>query len=113
MPYTQTMLALGGAAASEREQTPLTMHPTSRGGWPVTLRHTLTPSSGRLPGDLWEEYRCECATRDRLHMPEVSLSEFRDMRDWTDRIKEEEEDDDDNGSTAPATDAPPYGCLRR
>jgi len=111
MPYTQSVLALGGAAASAREQVSLTMHPTGRSGWPATLRHTLTPSSGRLPGDLWDEYRCECATRDRLHLPEVSLTEFRDLRDWTDRI-EEQEDDDGNGITTPDTDAPPYGCLR-
>ncbi len=109
MPYTQTALALGGAAASEREQRSLTMHSTSRGGWSATLRHTLTPSSGRLPSDLWDEYRCECATRDRLQLPEVSLSEFRDMRDWTDQIEEQE--DDDNRITAPDTDAPPYGCI--
>jgi len=109
MPYTQVALALDGATASEREQRSLTMHPTSRGGWPATLRHTLTPSGRRLPGDLWDEYRCECATRDRLHLSAVSLAEFRDMGDWTDRIEEQE--DDDNGITAPGTDAPPYGCL--
>ncbi len=111
MPYTQCALALDGAAASAREQMSLTMHPTSRGGWPGTLRHTLTPSGRRLPSDLWDEYRCECATRDRLHLPAVSLTEFQDMRDWTDCI-EEQEDDDDNGITAPDTDAPPYGCIR-
>ncbi len=112
MPYTQRALALDGAAASEREQRSLTMHPTSRSGWPTTLRHTLTPSSGRLPGDLWDEYRFECATRARLQLPVVSLLEFRDMRDWTDQIEEQEEDDDDNGITAPDTEAPPYGCIR-
>jgi len=111
MPYTQAALALDGAAASAREHIPLTMHPTSRSGWLARLRHTFTPSSERLPGDLWNEYRCECATRDRLHLPDVSLTEFRDMRDWTDRIEEQE--DDDNGITAPDTDAPPYGCIRR
>jgi len=41
----------------------------------------------------------------------VSLAEFRDMRDWTDQIEEQEDDDD--WITAPDTDAPPYGCLRR
>jgi len=110
MPYTQSALALDGAAASAREQRTLTMHPTSRSGWSATLRHTLAPASGRLPGDLWGEYRFECATRDRFRLPAVSLTEFRDMRDWTDRIKEQE-DDDDNGITAPDTDAPPYGCI--
>ncbi|MGI8855716.1 MAG: hypothetical protein ACR2JW_08195 [Thermomicrobiales bacterium] len=110
MPYTQTALALNGAAASAREHIPLTMHPTSRSRWPATLRHTLTPSSGRLPGDLWAEYRCECATRDRLHLPDVSRTEFQDMRDWTDGIEEQEDDDD--WITAPDTDAPPYGRIR-
>jgi len=111
MPYTQTALALGGAAASEREQRSLTMHPTTRSEWPVTLRHTFTPSSRRLPGDLWGEYRFECETRDRMQLPEVSLAEFRDMRDWTDGCKEN--DDDDDWITAPDIDAPPYGCIRR
>ena len=69
---------------SETEQMSTAMHPVRRDGWTATLRHTLIPSGGRLPGDLWEEYRCECATRVRLHLPEVSLAEFRDMRDWTD-----------------------------
>ncbi len=110
MPYTQTALALNGAAASAREQMSLTMHPTSRSRWPATLRHTFTPSGRRLPGDLWDEYRFECATRDRLQLPEVSLAEYRDMRDWTDRIEEQEDDDDWN--TAPDTDTPPYGCIR-
>ncbi len=110
MPYTQTVFALGGAAASEREQRSLTMHPTGRSGWSARLRHTLTPSSGRLPGDLWDEYRFECATRDRLRLPAVSLAEFRDLRDWTDGCKEN--DDDDDWITEPDTDTPPYGCIR-
>lgn len=110
MPYTQCALALDGAAASAREQRSLTMHPTSRGGWPATLRHAFTPSGRRLPGDLWDEYRFECTTRDRLHLSAVSLAEFRDMRDWTDQIEEQEDDDD--WITAPDTDAPPYGCIR-
>ncbi len=85
---------------------------TRRGGWDATLRHTLTSSSGPLPGDHWDEYRCECTTRDRLRLPAVSLTEFQDMRDWADRI-EEQDDDDDKRITEPDTDAPPYGCIHR
>jgi len=110
MPYTQTVFALDGAAASKKEQVPMPAFAAHRGGWTATLRHTLTPSSGPLPGDLWDEYRFECEIRDRLHLPAVSLAEFRDMRDWTNGIEEQE--DDDNGITAPDTDAPPYGCIR-
>ena len=108
MPYTQTALALDDAAASKREQRSLTMHLTGRDGWPATLRHTLTPSNGRLPGDLWDEYRFECATRDRLRLSVVSLTEFRDLRNWIDG---REENDDDDWITAPDTDAPPYDRI--
>jgi len=109
MPYTQTVFALDGAAASKNEQMSVPAFAAHRGGWTATLRHTLTPSAKRLPDDVWDEYRCECATRDRLQLPEVSLAEFRDLRDWIDG---REENDDDNGITAPDTDAPPYGCIR-
>ena len=108
MPYTQSALALDGAAASETEQMSSAMLPTRRDGWTATLRHTLTPAGGRLPGDLWDEYRCECAARDRLHLPEVSLAEFRDLRDWTDCIEEQE--DDDHRITE-SLNTPPYGCI--
>jgi len=111
MPYTQTALALDGAAVSTQAPTLIAAYPAEGGGWVATLRHTLTPSGRRLPGDLWDEYRCEYATRDRLRLPAVSLTEFQDMRDWTNGI-EEQEDDDDNGITAPDTDAPPYGRIR-
>lgn len=84
--------------------------PARRDGWTTTLRHTLTPSGGRLPGDLWDEYRCECATRDRLHLPEMSLAEFRGMRDWTDQFEEQE--DDDHGITE-SLDTPPYDYSGR
>jgi len=109
MPYTQCALALDGAAASKKEQVPVPAFAAHRGGRPATLRHTLTPSSGPLPGDLWDEYRFECATRDRLRLPAVSLTEFQDMRDWTNGIEEQE--DDDNRITELDTDAPPYGCI--
>ncbi len=110
MPYTQTALALGGAAASEREQMSVPAFAAHRGGWTETRRHTLTPPGKRLPDDFWDEYRFECETRDCLHLPEVNLTEFRDLRDWTDGFKEN--DDDDDWITAPDTDAPPYGCIR-
>jgi len=109
MPYTQSALALDGAAASQTEQMSFAMLPTRRDGWTATLRHTLVPSGGRLPGDVWDEYRFESETRVRLHLPDVSLTEFRAMRDWTDCMKEQE--DDDHWITAPNTDAPPYGCI--
>ncbi len=109
MPYTQSALALDGAAASQTEQMSFATFPARRDGWTAMLRHTLVPSGGRLPGDVWDEYRCECATRVRLHLPDVSLAEFRAMRDWTDCMKEQE--DDDHGITAPDTHAPPDGCI--
>ncbi len=110
MPYTQTVFALGGAAASKKEQVPMPAFAAHRGGWTATLRHTLTPAGKRLPDDFWDEYRFECETRDRLHLPDVSLTEFRDLRNWTDGCKEN--NDDDDWITAPDTDAPPYGCIR-
>lgn len=110
MTYTQAMLALGSAPplppALPRAYT--AHHPAR----PAISKQTLTPA-GRLPDDLWDEYRFECATRDRLRLPAVGLAEFRDMRDWADQIEEHEEDDDDNRITEPDTDAPPYGCIRR
>ena len=108
MSYTQTALALIDAA-SETEQMSAATHLARRVGLTATLRHTLVPSGGRLPGDLWDEYRCECATRGRLHLPEVSLAEFRDMRDWTDCMKENHNEDD--WITAPNPDATPYGYI--
>ncbi len=111
MPYTQTVFALDGVAAPTQEPAFAVECPADGGGWIARQRHTFTPSGRRLPGDLWNEYRFECATRDHLHLPEVSLAEYRDMRDWTDGCKEN--DDDDDWITAPDTDAPPYGCIRR
>jgi hypothetical protein len=108
MPYTQTVLAFDGAAVSETAHLSSALLPARREGWTATLRHTPVPSGGRLPGDVWDEYRFECATRERLHLPEVSLAEFRDMRDWTD-CNEEQEDDDD-GITE-SLDTPPYGRI--
>jgi len=107
MPYTQSAFALDGAAASKTEQMSVLAFAAHRGGWTATLRHTLTPAGKRLPDDVWDEYRFECETRDRLHLPDVSRAEFRDLRDWTDGFKEN--DDDDDWITAPDTDAPPYG----
>lgn len=108
MTYTQAMLALGSAPPPPpaMPRTHTAHHPVR----PATPAQTLAPAGRRLPGDLWDEYRCECATRDRLHLPDVSLSEFRDMRDWTDQIEEQEDDDD--WITAPDNDAPPYGRIR-
>jgi len=112
MPYTQSAFALDGAAASKTEQMSVLAFAAHRAGWTATLRHTLTPAGKRLPEDFWDEYRFECETRDRLHLPEVNPTEFRDLRDWTDGCKENDDDDDDDWITAPDTDAPPYGCIR-
>ncbi len=73
---------------------------------PPPRAHTHTPSNRRLPDDLWGEYRLECAMREQFHLPNVSLAEFRDLRDWVDGI--EETDDDDDWIAHP--DVPPYGC---
>lgn len=113
MPYLQGALALESAAPAHHprrtEPPPPTATPVSGGGWIAVLRHTFILSGRRLPADLWDEYRFECATRERLHLPDVSLAEFRDMRDWTDCIEEQE--DDDHWITEPDTDAPPYGYI--
>jgi len=108
MPYIQRALALDRPVRPLPAPARSATDPVDRGGWVARHRHTFTPSGRRLPGDLWEEYRCECATRERLHLPDVSLAEFRDMRDWTDCIEEQEDDD---WITQPDTDAPPYGCI--
>jgi hypothetical protein len=107
VPYTQSALALDGAVVPTPEPTCIAAYPTDGSGWVATQRHTLAPSGRRLPDDLWDEYRFECATRDRMQLPEVSLAEFRDMRDWTDQIEET----DDDWIAEPDTDAPPYGHV--
>ncbi len=107
MPYTQSALALDGAVAPTPELTCIAAYPADGGGWIARQRHTFTPSGRRLPGDLWDEYRFECATRDRMQLPAVNLSEFRDMRDWADQIEET----DNDWITEPDTDAPPYGRI--
>ncbi len=48
--------------------------------------HTLIPSGHRLHDDFWQEYRLECAVREREGLPFVSLPEFAAMRDWADRV---------------------------
>jgi len=48
--------------------------------------HTLIPANRRLHDDLWQEYRLECAVREREGLPFVSLPEFAAMRDWADRV---------------------------
>jgi hypothetical protein len=103
--YTQAALVLEAVAHAELGSALLT---SSGDGWVATLRHTPTPSNRQHPGDLWGEYRMECEARERLHLPPVSLIEFRDMCDWSDQT---EEDDDDNWITEPP-DPPPYGCMR-
>jgi hypothetical protein len=107
VPYTQSALALDGAVVPTPEPTCIAAYPTDGSGWVATQRHTLAPSGRRLPDDLWDEYRFECATRDRMQLPEVSLAEFRDLRDWTDQIEET----DDDWITEPDTEAPPYGHI--
>jgi len=43
--------------------------------------------------------------REQLHLPNASLVEFRDMRNWTDMMEETDDDDHDTND-----DIPPYGC---
>jgi hypothetical protein len=44
-----------------------------------------------LHDDLWQEYRLECALREREGLPFVSLPEFEAMRDWADRVDESQD----------------------
>lgn len=90
MPYTQAAFAFTPPTRTPRERVPDRTPP----------RHNR-----RLPDDLWGEYRLECAMREQFHLPDVSLAEFRDLRDWVDGI--EETDDDDDWIAHP--DVPPYG----
>lgn len=53
---------------------------------PRTQFHTLRPSKTRLPNDFWAEYRLEVEFREEHSLPHVSLEEFQDMRDWSDRM---------------------------
>lgn len=100
MSFTQAALSLDGAP------TPATRrNPPLHGGWPASLRHTPMPTNRRIPGDEWDEYRLESEARARLHLPRVGLTEFRDMRDWSDHV---EESDDDEWITEPGI--LPYGC---
>ncbi len=52
---------------------------------------------------LWAEYRFECENRERLDLPDVSLIEFADMRDWADGLLKSE-----NVVWPPVPDRPPY-----
>lgn len=101
MPYAQAAFALDAAPPPTL---PATMQ--SAGGRPPQA-HTRTPSNRRLPDDLWGEYRAECATRETLQLPPVSLTEFADMRDWSDGIEEAEDDD----AWIAQFDTPPYAPL--
>ena len=91
MPYTQAAFAFAPPSRTPGEHAPDRTPP----------RHHR-----RLPDDLWGEYRLECAMREQCQLPEMSLAEFRDVRDWADGI--EENDDDNDGIVHP--DVPPYGC---
>ncbi len=102
MPYVQAVFTLDAAPPAPGKFPTI---PAAYTGWSATTRHTPTPSGRRLPADLWNEYRLECDMRERLHLPDVSLVEFRDMRDWTDTIEETNHDDDYSDH-----DIPPYGC---
>ncbi len=49
------------------------------------------PANRRLLDDLWQEYRLECAVREREGLPFVGLPEFAAMRDWADRVDESQD----------------------
>lgn len=91
MTYTQAALVFEAAPSSTDG-----IAATNRAAHtnPLPRAHTQTPSNRRLPDDLWGEYRLECAMREQFHLPEMSLAEFRDLRDWVDGIEETDNDDD-------------------
>ncbi len=60
-------------------------------------------AGSRLPDELWQEYRFECENRARLDLPDVGLTEFTDMRDWSDGLLQSE-----NVVWPPVPDRPPY-----
>lgn len=68
--------------SSAEAQTPAVSSQSER---PTTRFHTLTSAGSRLPEDLWQEYRLEVEFREEHGMPHVSLEEFQDMRDFSDR----------------------------
>jgi len=102
MPYVQAALALNALPPVPEQALTASLQSD---GWPARLRHTHTPSGRRLPDKEWNEYRLECAMREQLHLPNVSLAEFRDMRNWTDTIEETDDDDHEKND-----DIPSYGC---
>lgn len=103
MPYAQAAFAFD---ATPPHAPPPTVAPA---GGRTPQAHTLTPSNRRLHDDLWGKYRVECMTRETLQLPPVSLTEFADMRDWSDSIEEAE--NADAWITAP--DTPPYAPFVR
>ncbi len=113
MMYTQAALALD--AVPLQEDTPPACAPpiTHSTRWSAIPAHTCISSGQRLPGDLWGEYRLECAMRETLALPFVSLMEFADMRDWTDYREETEDDDDERRSDPLRPRCSPYRRDRR
>ncbi len=50
----------------------------------------VTGAGAPLPDDFTREYTFELAARERLGLPELSPSEFRQIRNWRDGIEEDE-----------------------
>jgi hypothetical protein len=50
----------------------------------------VTGAGAPLPADFDREYAFELATRERLGLPTMSPSEFRQIRNWRDGIEEDE-----------------------
>ncbi len=50
----------------------------------------VTGAGAPLVGDFTQEYAFELATRERLGLPELSPSEFRQIRNWRDGIAEDQ-----------------------
>jgi len=48
--------------------------------------------------------------REWLQLPDVSLIEFRDMRDWTDYREETEDDDNEHGTDPLPPECSPDRC---
>jgi hypothetical protein len=68
---------------------PLPSYEHSPSGKPLPS-FAVTGAGAPLPSDFAREYTFELATRERLGLPELSPTEFRQIRNWRDGIEEDE-----------------------
>lgn len=85
--YQQPPLALDAQPGEITLPRPSDEHSPS--GKPVPS-FAVTGAGAPLADDFTQEYVFELATRERLGLPEVSPSEFRQIRNWRDGIEEDE-----------------------